>query len=56
MATAQVFKETHNLDYNFLKGLLEKIIESRRALSLFQHHDGIAGTSKDYVVVDYAKK
>lgn len=40
------------------KGMgLEKVLSDvRKTLSLFQHHDGITGTEKDYVVVDYAKK
>lgn len=37
-------------------GLVKLMQDARHSLSLFQHHDGITGTGRDHVVVDYGQK
>lgn len=34
-------------------GFDKRLENARRALSIFQHHDGVSGTAKDYVMKDY---
>lgn len=32
------------------------LVEARRNMSLFQHHDGVTGTETAQVVIDYGEK
>ncbi|KAH7705814.1 glycosyl hydrolase family 38 protein, partial [Aphelenchoides avenae] len=36
--------------------LYDKLVDARRELSVFQHHDGVTGTAKDDVMKDYGDR
>lgn len=51
LRSAEMLHSWHPWDGSF--GLEKRLEIARRALSIFQHHDGVSGTAKDYVMKDY---
>lgn len=33
-----------------------QLSHARRSLAVFQHHDGVTGTARDHVMIDYGRK
>lgn len=51
LRSAEMLHSWSNWDGSF--GMDKRLENARRALSIFQHHDGVSGTGKDYVMKDY---
>ncbi|KAL7055329.1 hypothetical protein AAHC03_022830 [Spirometra sp. Aus1] len=56
LARHQLPNQGSKLDLQTFRHLYDMISSARRNLSLFQHHDGVTGTAKAYVMQDYRQR
>lgn len=53
---ARTYHERHKMSGFAIDKFFDQLVAARRNHAIFQHHDGITGTAKDHVVIDYGQR